>query len=63
MLMAASMSQTMATAPRMIRTVSMLAHKPEIPPPPIDVHWFYLVIVLLIVALVAVAILAADLLN
>ena len=63
MLMAASMSQTMATAPRMIRTISMLARRPEIPPPPTDVHWFYLVIVLLIVALVALVVLAADMLN
>ena len=62
MLMAASMSQTMATAPRMIRTISMLARRPEIPPP-VDAHWFYMVIVLLIVAVIAMVVLAAGLLN
>ena len=35
----------------------------DIPPPRLDAHWFYLVIMLMIVALIALVVLAADLLN
>ena len=61
MLMAASTIQTMATAPRMIRTVSMLARIP--PPPANDVIWFYLAIFMLVMAVIGVVVLAAGLLN
>ena len=54
-------------APKVARVMTridfMLARRPEIPPPPLDAHWFYLVIMLMILALVALVVLAADLLN
>ena len=59
----ATASQMAPRVPRRNRAVHMLARRPEIPPPPLDAHWFYLVIMLMIVALIALVVLAADLLN
>ena len=57
----ATASQMAPRVPRRNRAIHMLARRPEIPP--VDAHWFYMVIVLLIVAVVALAVLASGLLN
>jgi hypothetical protein len=58
--MVASASQMAPTVPMTSKIVSMLA-SPKVPRPPTDSHWFYLALVLLVLA--ALALLAAVVLG